>query len=222
MEKKFFEGEDYKKGEFKALIPKYYPEEYKIYIEQEFNLLKTKLNGANRVLEAGVGIGRLIPVLAPIVKEFIGIDNADLMIEESSRVAQRFRNVQIVKGDLENLSKIFPNNYFDLSICVWNTIGNVKEEVLVLKEISKVTSKSIFVTVYLKGTLEKRKNWYKTVGVSIKKIDEKNEIFYSESGLKSKSYSLEDIKKIAKEAGLNIKEHKILNDVILWAELHKQ
>jgi len=160
--------------------------------------------------------------LAPIVKEFVGIDNADLMLEESSKVAQKFRNVRIVRGDLENLSKIFPNNHFDFSICVWNTLGNVKEESLVLKEISKVTSKSIFVTVYLKGTLEDRKNWYKTVGVNIRKIDEKNETFYSESGLKSKSYSPEDMKKIAKKAGLNIKEHKILNGVILWAELTKQ
>jgi len=53
MKDRFFEGEDYKKGEFKALIPKYYPEEYREYIEQESNLLKTKLKGANRVLEAG-------------------------------------------------------------------------------------------------------------------------------------------------------------------------
>jgi len=103
-----------------------------------------------------------------------------------------------------------------------DTLGNVENEVKILKEISKVTSKSIFITVYHKGTLEDRKNWYKTVGVKISKIDEKDEIFYSESGLKSKSYSLEDIKEIAKASNLQVKASRILSGVILWVELASQ
>lgn len=221
MKERFFDGGDYKKGEFKALIPDYYPLKYKAYIKQETKLLKKKVRGANRVLEAGVGIGRLIPELSPIVKEFVGIDNAKLMLKLSRKVAKNFPNVEIIKGDLENLNKIFPENYFDFSICVWNTLGNVKNEVKILKQLSKATSKTVFVTVYLKGTLEDRKNWYKKVGVKIKKIDEKNEIFYSESGLRSKSYSLEDIKKMANKSDLKIKRYKILNKVILWVELIK-
>lgn len=217
--KGFFEGKDFEKSEFKALMPKYYPSRYKKYIKQETKLLKKKVKGANRVLEAGVGIGRLIPELAPVVGEFIGIDNADLMIKRSLEVAKDFNNVKIIKGNLEGLSKLFPENYFDFSICVWNTLGNVKDEVVVLKELAKVTSKSIFITVYLKGTLEDRKNWYKTVGIKIKKIDKKNEIFYSESGLKSKSYNLEDVKKLAESLNLKIKDSKTLNKVILWVEL---
>ena len=126
-----------------------------------------------------------------------------------------------MQRDLENISKIFHKNYFDYSLCVWNTLGNVNEETKVLKELSKVTSKSIFITVYLKGTLGDRKNWYKTIGVKIEKVDEEKEIFYSKSGLKSKSYSLEDIQRIANKAGLKIKDSKLLNRVLLWAELFK-
>lgn len=222
MKEGFFEGKDFEGGEFKALIPKYYPPKYKKYIEEETELLKLKLKGANRILEAGVGIGRLIPELAPIVGEFVGIDNADLMLQKSKEVAKKFSNVKIIKGELENLGKLFPLKYFDFSLCVWNTLGNVKDEIQILKEIAKVTKKSIFITVYNKGTLEDRKNWYRTVGVKVSKIDEENEIFYSESGLKSKSYNLEDVEEIAKASNLQVKASRILNGVILWMELASQ
>ena len=219
MAEKFFEGKDFERGDFKALMPKYYPLKYKRYIEEEVELLKLKLTSANRILEAGVGIGRLIPELAPLVKEFVGIDNAYLMLKKSKEIAKKFSNVKIIKGNLENIGKLFPKKHFDFSICLWNTLGNVKDEAQILTEISKVTSKSIFITVYNQGTLRNRMSWYKTVGVEISKIDDNTETVYSKSGLKSKAYSLTNIKEIAKAANLRIKTSKILAGVILWVEL---
>lgn len=166
-----------------------------------------------------MGIGRLIPILSPLVKEFVGVDRANLMLKKSKEVAKNFPNVKIIKGDLEKLNKVFPQNYFDYTLCVWNTLGNVKNEVKVLKQFGEITSKSIFITVYKKGTLKDRTNWYKTVGIKIARIDKKNEIFYSESGLKSKSYSLDELKNIAEQSGLKIKREKVLNNVILLVEL---
>ncbi|KKQ18728.1 MAG: hypothetical protein US31_C0002G0073 [Berkelbacteria bacterium GW2011_GWA1_36_9] len=217
--KKFFEGADFQGKEFKALTPKFYPLKYKKYIQEETKLLRKHLVGANRVLEAGVGIGRLIPFLSPLVREFVGVDHANLMLEKSKEVAKNFSNVKIIKGDLEKLSKVFSRNYFDYTLCVWNTLGNVKDEVKVLKQFGEITSKSIFITVYKKGTLIDRTNWYKTVGIKIARIDKKNEIFYSESGLESKSYSLEELNQFAKRAGLKVERAKVLNNVILWIEL---
>lgn len=217
----FFEGDDFKNKDFKALTPKYYPSKYQDYIKKETALLKTKLNGANKVLEAGVGIGRLIPEIAPIVSEFVGIDNADLMLRESKEIAKAFPNVTIQNTNFEELSLSFPPDYFDYSLLVWNTLGNVKDEVVVLKELATVTSKSIFVTVYLKGTIEDRKGWYEAVDVEIERIDEDKEIFYTKSGLKSRSYNLEDIEELSKQSDLTIIDHKILAGVILWVELAK-
>jgi ubiquinone/menaquinone biosynthesis C-methylase UbiE len=221
MKEEFFEGKDFKGGEFKALMPKYYPEEYRKYLEEETLLIKEKLIGSRRVLEAGVGIGRLIPELVPLVGEFIGVDNAELMLDESRKVAESFKNVKIIKANLEDLDKIFEKSYFDYSLCIWNTLGNIKDEVEVLKNLAYVTSKSIIITVYLKGTLKNRENWYKTVGIKISNINKAKEIFYSESGLSSKSYNLEEIADIAKKARLKIKDSKILNKVILFVELIK-
>lgn len=221
MKEEFFEGADFKSDFFKALMPRYYPKKYKTYIEQETELLKRKIKGSDRILEAGVGIGRLIPELAPLVKQFIGIDNADLMLKESKKIAKDFRNVKIMRLAFENVDEKFAKDHFDYSLCVWNTLGNVKNEKDVLRKLSKVTKKSIFVTVYKKGTIKDRENWYKTVGVKINKIDKDKEIFYSESGLKSKSYSMGDLEVIARKAGLKIKECKVFNDVIIWMELMK-
>ena len=95
MSEGFFEGKKYQDGKFKGLIPKYYPKKYKSYIKDETKLLKQKLNGVNRVLEAGVGIGRLIPAIAPLVKEFVGIDNSHFMLKESIKVARNYSNVRI-------------------------------------------------------------------------------------------------------------------------------
>src|SRR3989344_1389899 len=222
MKKNFFEGKDFGKGQFKALMPEYYPSKYKKYIQEEITLLQSHLKGTKRVLEAGVGIGRLIPELAPLVTEFVGIDNTALMLKEAKKVAERFPKARIIKGNLENVSKLFPENYFDYAVCVWNTLGNMKDEVRVLQEVAKVTKKSIFITVYRKGTLEDRKRWYKAVGIRISRIDERNEIFYSESGLRSKSYTLEEIKKIAKASDLKVTSSRVLAGVILWVELKKK
>jgi hypothetical protein len=221
MVNKFFEGKDFD-NKFKALIPKYYPSEYKKYIEEERKLIINKVSRANIVLEAGVGIGRIIPFIASKINLFVGIDNASFMLDESKKIAKKYKNVKIRKLDIEDISKNYSKDYFDYSLCIWNTIGNVKNEVKVLSELSKVTSKEIIITVYKKGTLKQRMKWYETVGIDIKKIDKKNEIFYSKSGLKSKSYNLEDIKNIAEKANLKIKDHKILSNVILYVELERK
>ncbi len=220
MEDKFFGKEEYGKIIFKALTPKYYPVNYRKYIEEEKRLLKNKLKGAKRVLEAGIGIGRLIPELSPFVKEFVGVDHADLMIKKSKEVAKEFSNVKIVKGKLEDLNRLFPENYFEFSLCVWNTLGNVKDEAKILRELSKVTSKKIFVTVFKRGTLKERKKFYKTVGINVNKVDEE-EIFYSKEGLRSRSYSLQDLRKLANKAELQITDSKTLGGLMLFVELSK-
>lgn len=213
---KFFEGKDFK-DKFKALIPGFYTLPYKKYILTEAKVLKSKVK--NRVvLEAGVGIGRLIPLLAPISKEFIGIDTANLMLIQSRKVAKKFSNVEIKEVSIESVDKYFAKNYFDITLCVWNTLGNVDNEISALKSLKKV-SKTIIVTVYMKGTVAKRREWYRKVGIKLSRIDQESETFYSESGLRSKAYSEEELRIIAKKAGLAIKEIKSLEKVVWYVEL---
>lgn len=218
-ERQFFEGKDFQDTPFKALMPKYYPIEYQEYIRQETELLKEKISWSDKVLEAGVGIGRLIPETSPLVKEFIGIDNANRMLEEAEKIAKDFPNVKIIHGNLEGIKEIFPRKYFDFSLCVRNTLGNVDDEIEILKRLWEVTKKSIFITTYLKGTLKNRKERYEKVDIEINNIDEENETFYSKSWLKSKSFSLKDMEELALASNLSIVDSKILNELMLRVEM---
>ena len=151
------------------------------------------------------------------MKEIIGIDNAVAMVDMAKKYEKEFPNFLAINGNLGDLSRLFAEKYFEFSLCIGNTLGNVENEKEVLKELAKVTEKSIFITVFKKGTMEERKEFYKTLGIEIKKID-KNETFYAENSLQSKAYSIEELETLAREANLTLKESKDLNSLILWAE----
>lgn len=214
----FFESSTYKDGVFKGLLPEYYPKKYQNYIKEEVVLLQQKVKGAKRILEAGVGIGRLIPKLAPLVDELVGIDDAQFMLNKSKAVAAAFLNVQIVEAKIEHLHKRYPAHYFDHSLCVWNTFGNIDNQVIVLQELAAVTAGSIFITVFHKNTLHDRLELYEAIDVQIERIDKENETFYLH-GYVSRTFNAQDIADLAQQAGLKVVETQILGEVILWAEL---
>lgn len=219
MSKKLFEGGSYL-GDYKPLMPKYYPLQYQKYIEEEVGLLRHKLGGSEVVLEAGVGIGRLIPIISPLVSKLVGVDNSDYMIEKSREVASQFKNVEIYKANLEEIVNNYPENFFDYSLILWNTLGNVANEVDILKSLAYVTKKEIVITVHKKGAIAHRKNWYETVGIKVKQVD-KDETVYTEDGLRSKSYNFEDLSSLASLSGLKVKEQKDLAGVVIWITLSK-
>ena len=224
MVKGLFDGKGFEKLQYKPLMPRYYTSEYKSYIEEETKLLKKNLRGIgskHKILEAGVGIGRLIPIIAPLAKEFVGIDNSRFMLDKAKKVGSKFPNVRIIEGDLEKVSSLFPPNYFDFTLLLWNTLGNISDETKVMRGLSKITKKRIFVTVHLKGKIKERERWCKKIGQKILKIDVENEIFYFEGNIKSKAYNFEDINEIAKKSRWVVKAEGILGGAVLSVELSK-
>ncbi|MBI2573666.1 class I SAM-dependent methyltransferase [Candidatus Woesearchaeota archaeon] len=220
MSNTFFEGTTYGSGKFKGLLPEYYPPKYRLYIEEETKLLLELVQNSKRILEAGVGIGRLIPVLAPVVKDFVGIDNAEYMIEKSKEVASHFPNVTIYKLEIEKAAEFFSPFYFEHTLCLWNTLGNVRNEEDILRILREITDKSIFITVFLKGTKKDRLELYHAIDVDIQKYDEESETFFLD-GYVSRTYNLQDVKLLATKIGLKIKQSKILGGVVLFVELVK-
>jgi hypothetical protein len=57
------------------------------------------------------------------------------MLEEAEKIAKDFPNVKIIHGNLEKIKEIFPRKYFDFSLCVRNTLGNVDNEIEILKRL---------------------------------------------------------------------------------------
>ncbi|MEK7499754.1 MAG: hypothetical protein AAB649_04065, partial [Patescibacteria group bacterium] len=56
----------------------------------------------------------------------------------------------------------------------------------------------------------------KILGIEVEKVDEDSETAYTDSGLRSKAYNLEDIQILAEKVNLKIENSKVLSDVVLW------
>jgi len=208
-------------GDFKALNPRNSTPIYRQYLKEEAKELAERLHSVGQLLEAGVGIGRTIPLIAPHVDSLTGVDQSDGMLAQARIVAAGHPNVQIVKSRLEDLDQRFAAGQFDHSVCLWNTIGNVKSDLEVLRKLGKVTRSGIILTVHAKGNVEKRKEYYEAIGAPVKRVDA-DETVYTTNGLVSRAYSKEDLHRLARSAGLSVAEIKTLAGVMWLAVMKKE
>ncbi|HHD92075.1 MAG TPA: hypothetical protein ENL06_00410 [Candidatus Portnoybacteria bacterium] len=118
------------------------------------------------------------------------------------------------------MSGVFPENFFETSVCLWNTIGNIEEDKKAIEEMFKITSQRCFITTLRRGNLKERINYYKSYGVNFE-VDEDNEIFYSDAWGIVRSYRKEDFKKICKEVGFKVVEIVDLGKIAFGIELKK-
>jgi len=105
--------------------------------------LKSKFVG-KRILEIGVGGGRLTPALLEISKDYTGVDWSEKM---TTRCRERFPNVNFMVCDARNLSK-FKSESIDLIVFGLNGIDYVDHtgRIEALREIYRVLSdEGIFV-----------------------------------------------------------------------------
>jgi len=189
-----------------------YPEIYKRYLEKEILLVKTFIQGKKLVLDVGCGTGRVIPYLAPLVKKYIGIDVDKDCLKEAARYKKKYENVDIQELDANRLSKSFSKNKFDVTICLWSTIGCVQYPEKVMKQIFEVTKDSCLFSVMAKETLETRKKYYERLGIDYT-IDLKSETFYSPVWGESRAYSPEEIASLCKKAGFHIDKISLVENL---------
>lgn len=72
----------------------------------------------SRVLDVGCGAGILLPVLAPLCPELVGLEVAGEFVEASRQIVRRrgLRNVQIVQASADRMP--FPDASFDVLVAV--------------------------------------------------------------------------------------------------------
>jgi len=61
-----------------------YPEGYKKFIEKEKEIAINFVRDSDSVLDIGCGNGRLIPIIAPLVTRYVGIDIDDEYIKTAT------------------------------------------------------------------------------------------------------------------------------------------
>ena len=105
------------------------------------------------VLEIGAGVGRIGAVLAPICKEWIGVDVSENMLGHTRNRLAKFRNVQTVATNGYDLAQI-PSESIDVVYCTvvfmhldeWERYSYIKEGFRVLKPSGRMLVDNIDLT----------------------------------------------------------------------------
>ncbi len=182
----------------------------KKFVTAEEHFLLDNISLTDSVLECGSGSGRLARVLAPHVKNFIGVDFSDLQLVSSKRRCQK-SNVEFMKQDLLHMS--FKNNVFDASLLMFNTLGNLgKEKTNAIREMARVTKcgGKIIVSVYAENAFSFQQEFYKAAGQTT--IWRVGDITHADGACRhwaSETFTKQKISKVFKEAGLKPKIKKL-------------
>jgi ubiquinone/menaquinone biosynthesis C-methylase UbiE len=92
--------------------------------------------GDERTLDSGTGAGALALVLAPLVREVVGVDVVPELLEQARKRAAAYPNVTFVEGDATKLP--FELASFDLS-CSMRTLHHIARPELAVAELARVT-----------------------------------------------------------------------------------
>jgi len=104
-----------------------------------FNFLKDKLS-AMKMLDIGIGAGRTTVHFAPFVKEYIGVDYAEGMVEVcKKKFNSKFPGYIFQQADVRKLEQ-YPESEFDFVLFSFNGIDYITadERLLALQQIRRV------------------------------------------------------------------------------------
>lgn len=186
------------RNKLEALKVEDYPADYKEYLEEELKLLEQTVKPDFSVLDVGCGAGRIIPIIAPKVRTYLGIDIDPNLLKVAREASTQYPNSRVKYGRAEHL--LLEEERFDLALCLWNTLGNIDCPRKALQGISKVSNKAL-VTVVRKGNLEARRRFYEVLGMPYQ--IEPGEVFVSSFG-KSKAFSEQDLRELTANCNAQI------------------
>jgi len=213
--------DSFKLKQLEGLAFEKYPKDYKDYILEEEKQILKLIEGTKRLLDVGCGSNFSIYEIAKKVKEYVGIDQDSSMLYEAKDKTSKLKNCKIQKLDVHQLSKNYPENYFDDAIAVLNALGCMGDELHWLNEVSKVTKNRIILSLVEKGHLEKRIKYYEDLNSSYIVMTDGKETISSPLWGYSRAFSKEDIENYAKQTGLKVDQYTQLAKIGLLVVLKK-
>ena len=194
------------------------PPIYQDYIKKEKSWIKKKIKHTSSLIDVGCGEGRAVSFLSKLTDSYMGVDFDSKAISKAKKLENKKIKFKIL--DVTKLSDYFSRNSFEISVCLWNTIGNIENDERAIKEMYKITSKRCFITTLKKGNVKERIHYYNSYKINYK-LDKRNEIFYSDAWGIARAYSRGDFKTLCRNVGFKVVSTVDLGKIGFGVELKK-
>jgi 2-polyprenyl-6-hydroxyphenyl methylase/3-demethylubiquinone-9 3-methyltransferase len=131
------------------------------YLDAEVNYVLQKISASDLVLELGCGYGRVLSAIASKSKTAVGIDTSLSSLMLGKEMSGDISNCYFVQMDAGQLA--FPNNTFDVVVCIQNGISafHINREELI-KESIRVTKcgGTVLFSTYSERFWDYRLEWF--------------------------------------------------------------
>ncbi|MCD4665774.1 MAG: class I SAM-dependent methyltransferase [Bacteroidales bacterium] len=178
------------------------PSRIQQYMNAEFEFVLSKINNGDKVLDLGCGYGRIIPDLLQKAGLVFGIDISLANISYGKYFLHGVENCVLMEMDAAKLS--FPDNIFDVVICIQNGISAFKvEPSQLLSESIRVTKPGgkILFSTYSPKIWNERLDWFRLQADEglLGEIDEEktgNGVIICKDGFKATTFNPDGFRKI--------------------------
>ena len=196
-------------------------------LKKEIDFILKRLSKNDVVLDLGCGYGRAAIKLTQKAKKVIGIDISPDNIELAKKLYTNIDNLQFYKMNAVKLN--FPNDMFNMTICIQNGISSFKEDpYLLLTEALRVTRKggTVLFSSYSNKIWEERLRWFKIQAEEnlLGEIDyeqTKNGVIICKDGFKATTYSENDFLNLASQCNVNGTIYEVDNSTV-FCEIRKE
>jgi len=176
------------------------PERIGKYLEAEHIFLSKAIKRDSVVLDVGCGLGRDLEFASRIAKKAIGIEYSPQLIRKIKERAGG-GNLELIRADAENMP--LPDSCVDMAMCMYNTIGNMRNPAKVIGEMSRVTKTNgiLLLSLYSERfSVGERISFYKSCGLTIDKVQ--GNTVHTLDGFFSNVFSEEDMAGMLHRLGL--------------------
>lgn len=185
----------------------------------ESSFVQKHLTPNSVVLDVGCGVGKAMKQLAPHCGHVIGIDNNLAIVELGCVGLAGINNALLLCCDAQ--ATCFAQETFDSCYLFSNTFGNFADKkITILHELNRVLKSDgqLFLSVFRRGSEQKRLNAYKAAGMHTRSARNGKVIF--EDGFVSEDFTADQIVKMASQAGFRCSVFE-LNSIEMMAVLSK-
>ncbi|MFA8300754.1 MAG: class I SAM-dependent methyltransferase [Hyphomicrobiales bacterium] len=183
----------------------------KQFLQAEIDFVLEQLSSDDIVLDLGCGYGRVAKQLIEKADKVIGIDISEDNIKLAKDFVSNSPKCEFLQMDAANLS--FPDNHFDITVCVQNGVSAFKvDPTALLRESIRVTKRGgkILYSSYSDKFWDHRLEWFqqqadKQLLGEIDMSQTKDGVIVCKDGFKAVTYSEQDFENLTSQFDIKAK-----------------